>query len=892
MLEPSAETGFTGTPVPPQPKSEVPRFFQRFLAEELAALGHRSDARLIPTLTFAKVDLHPHQLEAAVFALDSLERGGCVLADEVGLGKTIEAGLLIAQLVSEGCRRILVLPPAPLRAQWQAELKDKFSLEAVVVDGRTAAARGNCFDQPSPVVIASQPFAAHRPELLARISWDLVVIDEAHRLRNSHRPGHKLGMGLRAGLRASPKLLLTATPLQNGLSDLFGLCSLLREDLLGPEEAFRRQFAASDGLSDETAEELRRRLRTVVHRTLRRQVREYVKYPLRRSLVEDFSPSLEEQALYDDVSEFLWRDGLRAFPPSRRALVTLVCRKLLASSTFALASTLERLAQSISQKQEQLELDELENFSEEAESFDERDHSEPRADLAQEARELASFAARARAITVNAKGEALVRALDRIFTVARVNLWPEKVVIFTESLRTLDYLHALLSERGYVGRISRLTGQATSFEARQELIDEFRERTAILLSSEAGAEGLNLQFCNLVVNYDLPWNPQRIEQRIGRCHRYGQARDVVVLNFLNRANAADERLHEILEHKLGLFSGVFGASDEILGALGNGVDFERRVLDIYQSCRSPEEVESAFVKLREGLTALIDQRMLETRAMLLERFDADVRAHLKLAGDWARNAVAQRAGDELRLVSAVLGERAPTRERLREATQVVRARSNTELHRIALDGATLPAALAGLQSREGWWFAYAFEVQGARLTREVVHLVLLREGDGYHQLPLARSALFSRLAAREEKHRMPGGPSPTTAHDSALERARLERTADLQRVRLQELELALEQADRSSEDALYSLREHLRQAQSRWELARRAQGEAPELEARLALRSATARAEHEFRATLKKLRSAEQEVYEAKDKRIAEQERLAKFSLKASLISSAYFWID
>ena len=163
-------------------------------------------------------------------------------------------------------------------------------------------------------------------------------------------------------------------------------------------------------------------------------------------------------------------------------------------------------------------------------------------------------------------------------------------MIFTESRRTQEYLAELLAAHGWAGRISLLSGDAGTPEERAALVDEFRDRTQILLSTEAGAEGLNLQFCNLVVNYDLPWNPQRIEQRIGRCHRYGQQRDVLVLNFLNRQNAADARLYELLERKLHLFDGVFGASDEILGALESGIDFEKRVLDIYQSCRSTEEI--------------------------------------------------------------------------------------------------------------------------------------------------------------------------------------------------------------------------------------------------------------------------------------------------------------
>ncbi len=241
--------------------ASLTRFHTRLLAEELTLRTGRGADRVVPTLSEARVDLHPHQVEAAAFALDSLARGGCLLADEVGLGKTIEAGIVLAQLLAEGKERILILTPATLRAQWQAELREKFDVDAVVVDGRADKGAGNAFDRPYPV-IASLPFAAARPEALAALPWDVVVIDEAHRLRNAHRPGHKTGRALRTALARRPKLLLTATPLQNTLLELFGLLSLLDEELLGPEHAFRSRYApAEDGtLQGAASAELKERL--------------------------------------------------------------------------------------------------------------------------------------------------------------------------------------------------------------------------------------------------------------------------------------------------------------------------------------------------------------------------------------------------------------------------------------------------------------------------------------------------------------------------------------------------------------------------------------------------------------------------------------------------------
>jgi Helicase conserved C-terminal domain len=172
-----------------------------------------------------------------------------------------------------------------------------------------------------------------------------------------------------------------------------------------------------------------------------------------------------------------------------------------------------------------------------------------------------------------------------------------------------------------------------SADMRSALVDYFREQGQIMIATEAGAEGINLQFCSLVVNYDLPWNPQRIEQRIGRCHRYGQEHDVVVVNFLNQKNAADQRVFQLLSEKFSLFEGVFGASDEVLGAIESGVDFEKRIAEIYQRCRTPEEINASFDRLQQELSQQIDEAMTRTRQQLLENFDAEVIEKLRISRD-------------------------------------------------------------------------------------------------------------------------------------------------------------------------------------------------------------------------------------------------------------------
>jgi hypothetical protein len=294
--------------------------------------------------------------------------------------------------------------------------------------------------------------------------------------------------------------------------------------------------------------------------------------------------------------------------------------------------------------------------------------------------ELQKYVALADTIKRNSKGDALVSVLDTAFSKAESLGASRKAVIFTESRRTQAYLNDLLSNAGYAGQIVLINGSnadsgskaiyedwlerhrgtdavsgSRSADMKAALVEAFRDTATILLATESAAEGINLQFCSLVINYDLPWNPQRIEQRIGRCHRYGQKHDVVVVNFLNRRNAADQRVFQLLSQKFRLFDGVFGASDEVLGALESGVDLEKRIAALYQGCRSAEEIQSAFDQLQQELDSQIEARMAETRRTLLENFDEDVHARLRVHKENAQAALSQHQQWLLSLTVSELG---------------------------------------------------------------------------------------------------------------------------------------------------------------------------------------------------------------------------------------------
>lgn len=655
-------------------------YHAKLFAHELTRQRSVADAeKLAGALLDAQVDLNPHQLEAALFAFKSPLSKGAILADEVGLGKTIEAGLVLAQKWTEGKRRILVITPANLRKQWSQELAEKFFLPSIILEARNynklkkdGARRP--FEQKA-LIICSYQFAARNTDELMVIPWDLVVIDEAHRLRNVYRPDNRIGRALKGALANSPKVLLTATPLQNSLMELYGLVSLVDDYAFGDAKSFRAQYAR---LSHDTQfDELKDRLKPVCHRTLRRQVLEYIQYTNRIPITQEFVPTADEQKLYDMVSEYLRRPSLKALPSSQRSLMTLIMRKLLASSTFAIAGALDSLARKLERElgkdknlRERLEQEiagDYEEFDETADEWGE-DEAKPEllseedvANIQAEIIELRGFRDLAVTISENAKGQALLSALRVGFVKAKELGGAEKAIIFTESRRTQEYLVRLLSANGFDAKLvlfngsnsdeqsksiytawserhkgtDKVTGSRTA-DIRAALVDYFRENASIMIATEAAAEGINLQFCSMVVNYDLPWNPQRIEQRIGRCHRYGQRYDVVVVNFLNKNNAADQRVHELLSEKFKLFSGVFGASDEVLGAIESGVEFEKRIVSIYQDCRSTSEIETAFEQLRSEMDANITATMEDTRRKLLEHFDAEVHDRLRINMDKSR----------------------------------------------------------------------------------------------------------------------------------------------------------------------------------------------------------------------------------------------------------------
>lgn len=629
-------------------------FSARYLAEKIS-LNHYGDNadRISQTLFNSKISLNPHQIQAALFAFSSPISKGVMLCDEVGLGKTIEAGIVISQYWCEKKRNILVIAPAALTRQWASELEEKFNIPSEVIDRKyynNQIHHGNLrpFEGKNKVLIMSINFASNMNDEIRTSKIDLVVIDEAHKLRNVHNQKNIMSNNIRNAVLHFKKLLLTATPLQNNLMELYGLSMLVDESIFGDKDYFRKHFINN---YEENKNELRFRLDKFIHRTLRNQVEKYVKYPKRITETFSFTPSEEEDLLYNELTELIRSNPTFGVSNGQNWLISLILRKLLSSSTAAVINTLETIKTRIECLLNGETPLEWEHLDEEDELYDEDfeniDYFIDNVKLNQELSQIIKCLDLAYSIKDDRKAFRLLDAIDFLFKNAGEQR-EKKILIFTESRKTQDYLYNFLLTHGYENTILFNGGNSDSktkeiynewiekpenkgaknnsksTNIRSAILDYFKDKAEIMIATEAGSEGLNIQFCSLLVNYDLPWNPQRVEQRIGRCHRFGQKNDVLVINFLNEHNQIDVRIYELLGIKFKLFDDVFGSSDEVLGKLDSEANFEREIFNIYASCRTPQEIDKAFDELQDKFKLDISKEMKKTREILIDNFDEDL----------------------------------------------------------------------------------------------------------------------------------------------------------------------------------------------------------------------------------------------------------------------------
>jgi superfamily II DNA or RNA helicase len=722
-------------------------FNRRILAEDLVRVRRPDEReRYAAAQRQARIDPNPHQIDAVIFALRRLREGGCILADEVGLGKTIEAGLVIAQRRAEGARRILLIVPKSLLGQWQSELLDLFGIASQENDANFVA--------PGVYLVGREFAGSERGStfLGGAPPFDLAVIDEAHEifagLHKRYGPDGiydesseeaLMAHRVRGLLRSTPVLLLTATPMQNSLAELWGLVQYVEPTgtLLGDLATFRKVFCDEDDrtLVHGQEHELQRRLGMVLQRTLRRQAQEFLDRPFtqRRCRLYEYAMSDAERSLYDDVTEYLLEPSLYAFAGRQRRLLLIQFHRRMASSIAALAASLQNVAVRLRRLQAGQSSDEtmvnmLRDLEDEAEIEEVAEEQPPPiqpATLAGELARVESFIARARSLPDDAKAQSFKEAIKVILDLGRKGQGSGKAVVFTESITTQDYLRDLLmatglrddeitlfrgdndSERAQQAhtrwkeeegaRLPRGASPTREVAVRLALVHEFRTRSKVFVSTEAGAKGLNLQFCETVINYDLPWNPQRIEQRIGRCHRYGQKRDVTVINFTASDNEAQRLTFDILSQKLDLFGKVLDASDNVLHEPRTenpemlvsvlSIEFESDLRSIYSRARTADEVTREIAALRDKISERRDayEKEYERTSQIIEsRFDDKVRRVFKNLQKDLPGGLAELDRDLAALVEGFLAAHSIAHHRFEEGGRVI-----FEIP----EGAALPAGL-------------------------------------------------------------------------------------------------------------------------------------------------------------------------------------------------------
>lgn len=616
----------------------------------------------------SNIDHTPHQVEAFITALEALKNGGIILADEVGLGKTIEAGLVIKYLLYSGAKRILIAMPNSLRKQWQDELQDKFNIKTYIPESKYAIRYKDkdhwayLLKQETLVVIIQYGMASFFINHFSQVSWDCFVFDEAHRLRNLGN-GAKMPQKLFQATKNVPKVMLSATPLQNNLRELYALSRYIDERIFVDEKVFNGNF-----VKNENYKGLKEEIKPILHRTLRKDVSEYMDFSSRSCFAMDFKLSKDEAILYELANRYLQKPILYAVTAQNNGLVKMVVRKLLASSSFAVVETFEKLRERLLLLKESTRIeradislasffelidsdnDEIENV--EDDDIDKIEKEKYRAQIEEELDAVENIIKVASNITENTKSNAVIEALQFAFDLQKESGFSNKAIIFTESKRTQKYLVETLTKAGFEkiilfngelndpetkkiynawrARNPKKITNTPSIDLKQAIVEEFRDNAEILIATDVASEGLNLQFCDTVINYDLPWNPMKIEQRIGRCHRYGQKRDVNVFNLLNIENAADKRVYEILDKKFHLFKGVFGASDDALGLLESGSNFERKIQEIYDNCKSAGEFKRAFDKLEREINAKRNKKSNELKQLLMSMSSDEKKKHLKI----------------------------------------------------------------------------------------------------------------------------------------------------------------------------------------------------------------------------------------------------------------------
>lgn len=534
------------------------------LSRQAALFASTPDFEKLISLSLLRdVELYDHQIKTVKTVLRNF-RGRGLLCDEVGLGKTVEAGLILLELfVRKLVRRVLILTPPSLVSQWQGEMQRKFGMPFVTYDDPDFKKDKHLAWEQHEKILVSYHTAKLEPycSWIARQHWDMVIIDEAHHLRNQKTKLWKFA----STLQKKYILLLTATPMQNSLEDLFSLVTLLKPGLLNTEKQFKKRFVdKKNNFNVKNIDQLRTLIRECMIRNRRATIS--INFTKRFAQTLRITPHPEEQEFYQEVTAFVktqLQDGKPALP--KVSLLSL--QRLMGSSLQAAFPLLQQLI----------------------------DKKRLPAD---DAKTLMTLVNRTKGKLASTKALRLLTLVEK---------FKDKMVIFTQFRATQDFLYQTLKEAGH--SVAVFHGSLTRMQ-KEEAIQQFQGNKQLLISTDSGSEGRNLQFCHAICNFDLPWNPMRIEQRIGRVSRLGQARDVHIFNLVNADTIEDEVLR-LLELKVNLFEQVIGEMDMIVGNLEEDREFEDVVIDLWIESNSRQE----FVTKMEAF----GDRLLDAKTEYLEQ---------------------------------------------------------------------------------------------------------------------------------------------------------------------------------------------------------------------------------------------------------------------------------
>lgn len=599
-------------------------FSAYYLARKLEKLS--DDEGLIPVFASSDICIYPFQIAAARFALRSPYQKGCILCDESGMGKSHEAMMILTQRWYEGKNRLLLaIPSTDLLSQWVELIEQHYTIPYVVLKSSNDLISGGDVNTQNPflqnaLVIATYDFLVERETLASTVSWDLAVFEEATALFSVYIPENKKAKALKRIVNDSCKILLTGTPIEKNIMDLYGLIYFIDETILPNEQEFLRRYLRRP----ENYPELADKVSKYCFRTLRVQAKDYAKIPNRIPITYEYTSSKKEKELYDRLFAYCQREHSIAFPEMNPYDLCLRLLGIFSSSTAAIAQTIDGII--------------------------ERIQSNPSA--IDETHELEEIQEMAKSITQDTKTAKLLEVLDNAFKRLKQVGAPQKALIFTESTATQNYLYPILAKRYH----TVLYNGSMNYSA----IQSFKKSAKILLSTDLGARGFNLEECSFVVQYDLLYNTLKMEQRIDRCHRLGQKHDVFVFSFIDKNNFSDVRKLELVNKRILVADGVLGLSDEVVGGFTDNLD--TAFAAFAQNLRTSRQVEKDYMQTLVQNEATNKKLVSSAQEMLFTTFTRQLADKLKIAPNYIEERAAQITEDIWQLTKWFFAERNKTHD--------------------------------------------------------------------------------------------------------------------------------------------------------------------------------------------------------------------------------------